>query len=734
MRDTTERMRQIAPEVFYSNRLSVKMNGSRPAIPAGQEWTSTELRGERFSQYSLYALFGILLLTISWGVLIRFDGLGSRPLVDDEYFTVTSVQYILDKGVPEFPTGGYYVRGLPLQYLQAALVRLFGDDEFAHRLPTAVLGIVTLILAFYYARIFLPWLLALACVAMLAVSGWEIEFSRFCRMYAAFQCVTLAFFLAYHYAYFEGREKLRYVPHCLALVAVLSHELAVFLLPFLFLPLFIKKNAIPGATPPRNRLSFAIISLGTTLTSLGYWQLDSRLRNFHVEERLPVGFHTPASESLGPLGAYNILPIGGTILVLLLGVTVVAGCFLLFSIRGQTESADSFDALDAGLVFLLLSTILHLFALSICIGIVLLVRYQHHCNVLRKRVRLVLLGLSALTAFAWISYAIYDQGWRSQMVTTHLRRELRVIFFGWPDFYQPIIWPWIASLPFLTAIFVIALAWHLIRQGHRSVTEILRHPLVIAVGIICSIAVIDPIVQPVLKTTRYVYHIYPLMILLIVTACYEAVQVITRELIGPKRQVLLSGFVAIGLFVASEEFSLRQLLHVNSHEVIYRTGAFKRYEHHWYWRRDNRSPAGFINDHRNDVDALVVSYHARPMIYYLKSQVDFSLYCSREGMDARRNSRAGEDAAWYGEIARRKGTVDLWTGRRLLGTEQELRAYTTQLRSLYLIRLVVPSNHDFEVDHVWPNRLHSCERVFLSSDGSTEVVKILLDEPLGKAG
>jgi len=258
--------------------------------------------------------------------------------------------------------------------------------------------------------------------------------------------------------------------------------------------------------------------------------------------------------------------------------------------------------------------------------------------------------------------------------------------------------------------------------------------MVTVVGIFCSIAVIDPIVQPVLKTTRYFYHVYPFMILLIVMACYEAVLRTTAGLIGPKRQVLLSGFVAVGLFVASEDFNLRQLLHINSQEVTYRTGAFKRYEHHWYWRRDNRSPAGFINDHRNDVDALVVSYHARPMIYYLDTRVDFALYCSREGMDARRNSRAGEDAAWYGEIARRKGTVDLWTGRRLLGTEQELRAYTTQVRSLYLVRLVVPSNHDFGVDHVWPNRLHTCKRVFLSSDGSTEVVKILLDQPLEKAG
>jgi 4-amino-4-deoxy-L-arabinose transferase-like glycosyltransferase len=710
------------------------MNIISPTIPVNEEGRSVKRRGGGLWQYSLYAFFGILFLAICWGLFVRFDGLGSRPLVDDEYFSVTSVQYILDKAIPQFPTGGYYVRGLPLQYLQAASVGLFGDNEFSHRLPAALFGVLTLVLTFYYARIFLPWLLAATCVAMLAVSGWEVEFGRFSRMYAAFQCATVAFFLAYHRAYFGGSEKMRYLPHALALVAILFHELGVFLLPFLFLPLLIEQNAVRGATPPRNRSLFAIVSLVTMLVGVAYWQLDSRLRNFNVAQRLPDSFRLPPSESLGPLGAFTILPISANILGVFLAIVALVGCFLFLSTRRRTASSNPFSALDAGLLLLLLSTVLHLFALSACIGIVLLVRYQLHRNVLRDRGRLLLLALSGLTACAWIVYAIYDQSWREQIVAADLRKSLRVIFFGWPDFYQPVIQPWIASLPILTAVFLVALAWHIVRQGGQSLTSVLRHPIVIILGTFCSIAVIDPIVQPVLKTTRYFYHVYPFMILLIVMACYEAFRRTTGNLVSPKRQILISGFVSVGLFVGGEDFNLQQLLHVNSQEVTYRTGRFKRYEHHWYWRRDNRSPAKFLNEHRNEVDALVVSFHARPMFYYLESQVDFALYCSREGVDAPRNSRAGEDAAWYGEIARSKGKVDLWTGRRLLGTEQELRAYTSRVDSLFLVRLVVPSLQEFEVDHVWPKRLQSCHRVFLSSDGSTEVVKILLNQPLEKVG
>src|SRR6188472_3214577 len=249
------------------------MSAGTPAVTASDLGRSIECRGDARWSVWLYALVAILLLAMVWGLFVRFNGLGSRPWAVDEYFSATAVRYVLDKGVPEFPTGGYYMRGLPLQYLQAGSVLLFGDNEFAHRLPAALFGVLTLVFVFLYARIFLPWPLAAVCVAILAVSGWEIEFSRFSRMYAAFQCITVAFFLAYHQAYFKGSEKLKYLPHALALVAVTFHALGLFLLPFLFLPLFIDRNARQGA-PVRNRWVFAIVSMATALVGIGVWRLE----------------------------------------------------------------------------------------------------------------------------------------------------------------------------------------------------------------------------------------------------------------------------------------------------------------------------------------------------------------------------------------------------------------------------------------------------------------------------
>jgi len=297
-------------------------------------------------------------------------------------------------------------------------------------------------------------------------------------------------------------------------------------------------------------------------------------------------------------------------------------------------------------------------------------------------------------------------------------RAFRMVFFGWPDFYEPIFAPLIASLPLLTLIFVAALAWHLIHQGRQNFTSVLGHPIIIILGVFGGIAVIDPIVHPVLKTTRYFHHVYPFMILLIVMACYEAISRARGHVIGRNTQMLLSGFVAMVLFMVSEDFRLQQLLHVNSPEVTFRTGKFKRYEQLWFWRVDDRSPAAFLNAHRNEVDRVVLSIHARSLPYYLDPQVDYAYYCSSES----------EDAWRYRDIARSKGKIELWTGHPLVSTEQELRACTKDVHSLYLVRLVARDQHDFDINDVWPDRLVTSKRVFLSSDGSTEVVKILLKQ------
>jgi hypothetical protein len=228
--------------------------------------------------------------------------------------------------------------------------------------------------------------------------------------------------------------------------------------------------------------------------------------------------------------------------------------------------------------------------------------------------------------------------------------------------------------------------------------------------------------KPMAQSTRYFYNVYPFMVLLIVMACYELICKAKMRGISSNSRVLLSGLLVMGLFIVSGDFSAQQMLHINSPDVTFQRGKFLRYASLWFWRQDDRSPAEFLNAHRNEVDALVVSIHARTLPYYLHPEMDFAYYCSREGDDAWR----------YGDIARSKGKVETWTARPLLGSEQELRDYTARIQSLFLVRPASPTAHwdwDININHVWFDRLVTYERAFLSSDGKTEVVKISLNQP-----
>ncbi len=81
-------------------------------------------------------IFGtsVLLVCVAAGLFARFYELGARQIAVDEYYFLEAVGRVLDRGLPEFPSGGYYARGLPAQYITAVSIFVIGDTGFAQRL------------------------------------------------------------------------------------------------------------------------------------------------------------------------------------------------------------------------------------------------------------------------------------------------------------------------------------------------------------------------------------------------------------------------------------------------------------------------------------------------------------------------------------------------------------------------------------------------------------------------
>src|ERR1700733_4537770 len=149
---------------------------------------------------SLIALAAFAAACVACGVFARFVGLGKWPLAIDEYYFARSVQNVLHFGIPEFPCGGLYVRGVLLQYGSALLQWVGLSAELAPRLIAAVCSLIALPAVFKIGRRMGGRDVGLIAVAVLALSVWEIEIGRFGRMYAPFQALFawyIVFFLDY---------------------------------------------------------------------------------------------------------------------------------------------------------------------------------------------------------------------------------------------------------------------------------------------------------------------------------------------------------------------------------------------------------------------------------------------------------------------------------------------------------------------------------------------------------
>ncbi|HSR41269.1 MAG TPA: glycosyltransferase family 39 protein, partial [Longimicrobiales bacterium] len=211
-------------------------------------------------------------LVVVTGVYARVAGLGARPLAVDEYYFLQGVVSILDGGLPELPGGGLYVRGMLIQYLTAGVIRITGDELAGLRLPSVVFGLLATVATWLLAR---QWTgrwgaFALSCVVLL--SSWEIEFSRFGRMYAGFQLVSLVFLVVYTRAVRDGRSGTLWALPPLCLAAVLCHFTALFFLPLLFVP-FVTGDPTRNERPPA---SYAFVAVVVAAVSVGLERFDFR--------------------------------------------------------------------------------------------------------------------------------------------------------------------------------------------------------------------------------------------------------------------------------------------------------------------------------------------------------------------------------------------------------------------------------------------------------------------------
>jgi hypothetical protein len=178
---------------------------------------------------------------VAIGAYLRLAHLGALGFRWDEDLSGLAVRAILEKGVPELPSGMLYLRGGLFSHLMAASATMFGFSEFALRLPAALFGIALIVAAYLFGAALFGRVVGLVTAALLAVSFWDIDLARYARFYSAFS----VFYVLTLYAIWQFRVKTQSAAGgvlcvVLAIVTLSLHDLAYSLALAFFYPLVLR--------------------------------------------------------------------------------------------------------------------------------------------------------------------------------------------------------------------------------------------------------------------------------------------------------------------------------------------------------------------------------------------------------------------------------------------------------------------------------------------------------------
>ncbi|HWK50708.1 MAG TPA: glycosyltransferase family 39 protein, partial [Steroidobacter sp.] len=110
-------------------------------------------------------------------------GLGNVGLHGDEETMGMAAMSIVREGTSILPSGMFYPRGMTELYLMAGSVKLFGESEWAFRLPSALCGVLTIYWSWLAGRRFLRPYWNLAFATAVALLPAMIVYSQTARMY-----------------------------------------------------------------------------------------------------------------------------------------------------------------------------------------------------------------------------------------------------------------------------------------------------------------------------------------------------------------------------------------------------------------------------------------------------------------------------------------------------------------------------------------------------------------------
>lgn len=578
------------------------------------EAPSTFLR--KHVRLRFFALF-IVLVGAAW---LRMRHLGTLALMGDEGIQALAVQGILQHGVPKLESGIIYSRAPLFLYLQAAIAYLFDTTAYWLRLPSVFWGTASIVPAYILGRKLCNRTVGMISAAVLTLSLWEIELSRYARFYTMFQFFFVVALICFYRGFMVGERRYRIWFLVASVFALSAHQGGkvlgiLFLIPILSPAIPTSRKLIYGAWTVAFGLVLLLYREGIGLLHL--WQGDvqpipSGETTTGTIEQITnlVGLPPLKLPEFGPfirvaeqhsllLSAFAIIAVGAT-------------AFLGYRLaRGE----DAPRALLAGLS--IWAALFHQFGVALILGVVYVGAFARSRRVFEE------------TAFrtaiaAGIGFAL---GWFGVMMgVLHLSlRDTIDALLGFPNVLGYFLKWFVRGWPVMTGLLAIGsvlLFVRFLRNRKDDRAFFLLGALYLPM-LFSSLFALQ-------AESRYAFHLYPLIVLISVVPVYEAGRFLVCRLgIHNHAFVRLAvGVASIALFLSSQDVSPAHAWEVGSRTYKTTKDPFRSvvsWSHYARYHPDRKSPSLHVRRHMKPEDTVIVlgpAYMVALYEYYV-GRVDY---------------------------------------------------------------------------------------------------------------
>lgn len=543
------------------------------------------------------ASFCILLTIVSIGAYFRLHGIALWELTVDEYFLGKSIISVAENGLPNFPDGGYYLRGILQQFLTAPFYLATENIELSVRIIPAFSNIIAIPGVFLIGSLLLNKRAGLLAAALFSLSLWEIEFARFGRMYAPFQALFIwqVYFLLRYYL----SKKLHdlFIVSLISLTTVFVYEGAIFSLLTTFFAASLHSLSV------RRLLVIApsIIGLG-----LAVFLKSLNLRNTETTTQPEVSAGSGAALPINVPDMLFLHPAFNIVHVILILIALSVTVFLIK--KSWTSLELNSPALLCKMLLIMMVGALIINQLlmgAIILGALLLLSPKDpDSKWALSESRVSLLFIFGTWVITWAIAAT--------LIEKFSPGEIIKSTISFPELRERVIWPMQNAIPITSAWIGLTAFFLAVYNLFIPNTHAIKISLVLTALLLLAVGSIDTSYN----VSRYSFFIYPLFILFLAVSIIQIFSWKKLNRFGAAASTLL----LVSYIVSAEDYSASHLLNLSDANYNYRIPYQMEQQEHYYVRFDFRSPAQYVEDHKLRGDKVLTS--VRVVDHYM-SHVDF---------------------------------------------------------------------------------------------------------------